>query len=234
MDKRKVIVNFSGGKDSTVAILEALKVYPKDEIVLCFQDTGAEYLETEAHVKKIAEMVDLPILVLRRDKNFWDLVREQGHFPLANYRFCSSMLKYKMLRKWIQDNRKNLGTEVIVVSGLRAEESRERYKMPVWSKHEVSLKEGFTAWNWRPCHQMTQKEIYERIKAEGLPLHPCYDFSTRLSCWCCIFAHPNEVRPYAEAHPELYEKACLIEDEIKCKWKPGFALNDLMKQGRLF
>ena len=43
---RKVIVNFSGGKDSTVAILETLKVYPKEEIILCFQDTGAEYLET--------------------------------------------------------------------------------------------------------------------------------------------------------------------------------------------
>ena len=43
---RKVIVNFSGGKDSTVAILETLKHYPKDEIILCYQDTGAEYLET--------------------------------------------------------------------------------------------------------------------------------------------------------------------------------------------
>ena len=45
----KVIVNFSGGKDSTVAILEALKRYPKEEIILCYQDTGAEYVETLPH-----------------------------------------------------------------------------------------------------------------------------------------------------------------------------------------
>jgi len=231
---RKVIVNFSGGKDSTVAILEALKSYPKDEIILCFQDTGAEYLETEGHVKTIAGMLDLPLLVLRRDKNFWDLVKEQGHFPLANYRFCSSCLKYKMVRKYIQDNRAALGDEVILVSGIRAEESLTRFNMPVWSKHEVSLKEGFTTWNWRPCHQMSKREILERIKAEGLPIHPCYEFSTRLSCWCCIFAHPNEVRPYAEMHPDLYEKACLLEDEIKSKWKQHIGFNDLMKQGKLF
>ncbi len=40
-DKRPWIIGFSGGKDSTVAILEALKQYPKDEIILCWQDTGA-------------------------------------------------------------------------------------------------------------------------------------------------------------------------------------------------
>jgi len=48
-----------------------------------------------------------------------------------------------------------------------------------------------------------------------------------------LFGKYNEVRTYAEEHPELYEKACLIEDEIKHKWKENFAINDLMKQGRL-
>ena len=43
---RKVIVNFSGGVDSTAAALKALEQYPKEEIVLSYRDTGAEYLET--------------------------------------------------------------------------------------------------------------------------------------------------------------------------------------------
>jgi len=37
---RKVIVNFSGGKDSTVAILEALKRYPKEDIPLLHGPRG--------------------------------------------------------------------------------------------------------------------------------------------------------------------------------------------------
>ena len=43
----------------------------------------------------------------------------------------------------------------------------------------------------------------------------------------------HEVRTYAEMHPDLYKQACLVEDEIKHKWKDGFGFNDLMKQGRL-
>ncbi|GAJ15447.1 unnamed protein product, partial [marine sediment metagenome] len=64
---RKVIVNFSGGKDSTVAILEALKRYPKEEITLCYQDTGAEYLETEGHVRMIANQLELPVTILKKE-----------------------------------------------------------------------------------------------------------------------------------------------------------------------
>lgn len=41
------------------------------------------------------------------------------------------------------------------------------------------------------------------------------------------------VREYAELHPNLYEKACLVEDEIRHKWKNGFSFNDLMVQKSL-
>lgn len=232
---RKVIVNFSGGKDSTVAILEALNRYPKDEIILCWQDTGAEYLETKGHVEKIARMLELPLVILKNELDFWADARKRQHFPTVGGRFCTRDLKVHLFRRWVIANRENLGDEIIVISGIRNEESRYRQNLPEWSEHETMLKGGkFNAWNWRPCKEMTGVEVIERIKAEGLPLHPCYDFSSRLSCWCCIFAPACEVRPYAEEHPELYEQACLLEDEIKHKWKQGFGFNDLMKQERLF
>ena len=80
---------------------------------------------------------------------------------------------------------------------------------------------------------MNAKEVFQYVKSEGLPLHPCYDFSPRCSCWNCFFSPNSVVRTYAEVHPELYEKACSVENEIKHKWKLGFGYNDLMKQGRL-
>lgn len=231
---RKVIINFSGGKDSTVAILETLKQYPKDEIILCFQNTGAEYLETETHVKTIATMLELPLVVLRNEVDFWDDIRQRQHFPTPGGRFCTRDLKVHLFRRWVIANRGNLGDKIIVVSGIRNEESRYRESLPEWSEHETMLKGGkFDAWNWRPCKKMTTQEVKDRIRSEGLPLHICYEFSARLSCWCCIFAKKHEVRAYAEMHPELYEQACLMEDEIKHKWKENFAINDLMKQGRL-
>lgn len=232
---RKVIVNFSGGKDSTVAALEALKRYPKEEITLCFQDTGAEYDETEGHIRQIAQMLDLPLVILKPSRDWWQHIRERGYFPMPSVRSCTQELKVHVVRSWIRQNRESLGDELVVVSGIRADESLSRSKLPMWAEHETSLKgeDKQKVYRWFPCHEMTSQEVFERIRAEGLPLHPCYDFSSRLSCWCCIFAKKHEVRAYAEMRPDLYEKVCLLEDEVKHKWKPGFAINDLMKQGRL-
>lgn len=234
MNKRTVIVNFSGGKDSTAATLEALKRYPKDEIVLCWQDTGAEYLETPAHIQLIANTLELPLIILRYDKDFWELARSRGYFPHPFQRQCTAYLKRDLFKKWVRHNRDFLGDEVVIVFGLRGEESQSRSKLSEWGYHITHLKDGsFTARVWLPCLRMSEQEVKDRIKAEGLPLHPCYDFSSRCSCWCCIFQPNSVVRTYAEAHPDLYQKACLLEEDIKHKWKDGFGFNDLMKQGKL-
>lgn len=232
---RTVIVNVSGGKDSTLAIVKSLEEFPREEILLCHQDTGAEYLETRSHVEKIAGLFDLPLIILADEDGFWGKVQKQGSFPIPSTRKCTRQLKKDVLRNWIRRNRELLGDEVVIVSGHRAEESRARSKMDqLIILPELTLKDGsFTTYGYLPCLEMKETEVYERIRAEGLPLHPCYEFSTRCSCWCCIFQPNGVVREYAEMHPEIYEEACLLEDDIKHKWKAGFGFNDLMKQGRL-
>lgn len=225
----KVIVNFSGGKDSTVAILKVLRKYPKKDVILSYQDTGADYLETLPHVKRIAKLFKLSLVILKRYEDFWELARRMRHFPTPRMRNCTLYLKVRELNKWIRANRENLGNEIIIVSGIRAEESLHRSKLPEWGLNETTLKDGsFVAKTWLPCLELKEKQVYDIIKSEGLPLHPCYEFSRRCNCWCCFFQPNCMVREYAKMHPELYEKACLLEDEIKHKWKNEFAFNDLM------
>jgi len=224
----KVIVNFSGGKDSTVAILKVLRKYPKKDVILCYQDTGADYLETLPHVKRIAKLFKLPLVILKRHEDFWELARRLRHFPTRRMRNCTLYLKVRELNKWIRANRENLGNEILVVSGIRGEESLHRSKLPEWGLHPTTLKDGsFVAKTWLPCLELKEKEIYDIIKSEGLPLCPCYEIDRRCNCWCCIFQRNDVARLYAKMHPDLYEKACLIEDEIKHKWKNKFGFNDL-------
>jgi len=231
--ERKVIVNFSGGKDSTVAILEALKHYPKEEIILCWQDTGAEYLETEGHVRLIAKTLNLPLVIQRAKRNFWEETEHRQFFPTPVVRHCTEHLKHNVFNKWLTANFRGKGYEIVVVSGIRAEESRSRARLHEWENPQGHKMVQTASKLWYPCLDMSYQEVKDKVKAEGLPLHPCYEFATRCSCWCCIFANNCEVREYAEAHPDLYEKACLLEDRIKNKWKYRFGFNDLMKQGKL-
>jgi len=225
----KVIVNFSGGKDSTVAVLKALERYPREKIILCYQDTGAEYVETLPHVKMMAGLFELPLVILKRYEDFWELTQRLHHFPTPQMRNCTLYLKARELNKWIRANRESLDSEIIIVSGIRGEESLHRSKLPEWGINETTLKDGsFIARTWNPGLHLKEKEVYDIIKSEGLPLHPCYEFSRRCNCWCCMFQPNHIVREYAEMHPDLYEKACLVEDEVKHKWKNEFGFNDLM------
>jgi len=238
MNKRTVLINFSGGKDSTVAILEALKVYPKEELLLCYQDTGADYLETPAHVELIAKTFELPLVVIKAKRDFFAQVKERGYFPTADCRLCTSDLKRDATNQWIRKHRKELGNELIVVSGIRGEESKRRSLLPEREEHPTTLKNGtFKATTWYPCLHFKENEIYERIAAEGLPLHPVYKkaggFSDRVSCWCCIFQRNSAVREYAEMHPELGEKLINLEQEVKHRWKDSTSFEDVMNQGRL-
>lgn len=232
---RKVIVNISGGVDSTAAILEALAVYPKEELTLCYQDTGADHPETTPHVEYIARVLDLPLVILKPVEDFWQLSKRRGIFPTPQHRHCTSYLKRDLFNHWLTVNFKGQGHEIIVVNGIRGEESPGRALCKEWQDPADARYVKTASKLWHPCLDMSKLAVKERVMAEGLELHPCYQITDRCSCWCCIFAHPNIVRAFAELHPELYEKACLAEDGIGMKWsyKYNIGFNDLMKQGRL-
>ena len=228
----KVIVNFSGGKDSTVASLEAIKHYPKEDVILCYQDTGAEYKGTREHVIQIANTLELPLTILEPKRDWFEQVRHDA-FPFTPaIRKCTWKLKVEIYRKWLTNFRRENGLgreEIINVFGIRGEESTSRAKLTEWGydPHVGKI--------WRPCIYMRGQEVKDRVINEGLPLHYCYQFSTRCNCWLCIFAKKCVIRSYIEANPDEWEKACLLEDEIK---KPLLGrhdkISDIMKQGRLF
>lgn len=229
---RKVIVNFSGGKDSTVAILETLKRYPKEAIELVFMDTGAEYKGTREHVITVANTLELPLTILEPKRDWFEQVRHDNMPFTPALRKCTWRLKVDIYHSWLSKYRRERGIavdDIITVTGIRGEESLSRSKLTEWQRE--GHRQG---WYWRPCVYMREQEVKERIRAEGLPLHYCYEFSSRCNCWLCIFAGYNEIRTYAEMNPDEWEKACLLEDEIgKPLLGVHAAINDLMKQGRL-
>ena len=233
---RTVIVNFSGGIDSTAAVLKAIEEFPREEIILIYQNTKADYIETPGHVERIANMLNLPLISLEDEKGFFGRVQDYGYFPLPKTRVCTRQLKKDITEKWIRTNRETLGNEIIQIFGFRAQEGQGRANMEKFAVNEsLTLKRNnFNAYFYLPVHDMTKIQAREYVEANGLPIHPCYEFSERCSCWCCIFQPNHVVREYAEMQPKLYEEACLVEDEIKHKWKEGFGFNDLMRQRKLF
>ena len=66
--KIKIIVQFSGGKDSQACLIKACKDYGSESITAVFCDTGWEHEETYVHVKEISEKLGVNLVVLKNSK----------------------------------------------------------------------------------------------------------------------------------------------------------------------
>lgn len=86
----KIIVTFSGGKDSLASLLWIRNnLSKKFETVFC--DTGWESEITYNHIKDIDQKLGLNIVYLKSKQydGMIDMVKKKGRFPSTMSRFCT-------------------------------------------------------------------------------------------------------------------------------------------------
>jgi len=123
----KVLVAWSGGKDSQASLIWACKKYGAKNVDAIFCDTGWENPITYLHVVDICEQMGVPLTILRSSKydGFEDLANKKKRFPSTKARFCTEELKTKPMIDHILSLRDHL----IIVQGIRADESNARALM---------------------------------------------------------------------------------------------------------
>lgn len=123
----KVIVTYSGGKDSQASLLWTLNNLTKTPIVV-FCDTGWEHELTYKHIEETTAALGLELITLRSKKydGMVDLARKKKRFPSTRNRFCTIELKTTPMIDYILDVVKD---DFIVVQGIRAAESPNRALM---------------------------------------------------------------------------------------------------------
>ncbi len=145
-DKKPWIIGYSGGKDSTTVVelvFQALKELKAEERIkqvhVITADTMVEnplilpIIETfMKKVKLFAQKYELPIeghiLLPRIEESYWSLLIGQGYpLPIQNFRWCTDRLKIKPSSEFIHSQVSEYG-EVIIVLGVRKDESISRYK----------------------------------------------------------------------------------------------------------
>lgn len=157
-DTRVIMVGFSNGKDSTVAlamVLEALmeidsKHYDK-KVYIVHSDTRLEIEPTAVLADKVfdnlynyIEKYNLPVKILRVEpelKNrYWSLFLGKGYLlPTQQGRWCTSRLKVdvseKAINKILEDNKEGF----IAITGVRRDESNERNRSMIENSIEDSI-----------------------------------------------------------------------------------------------
>jgi len=224
----KLIVQFSGGKDSLATLLYVIEHYTKKpEVVFC--DTGWESGVTLAHIGEIEEQTGLRFKYLRsrKYKDFLDLCVKKKRAPSTKARFCTASLKIEPMIDFILDEVKD---NSVIYQGVRGDESLSRSKMPKqcgyfdnvinnfkFSYRRKEILEYCKIYSTdliRPIFEWTANEVFNYIHTRGFKANPLYyEGFQRVGCFPCIMCRHREIKLIAEKHPEYISKVEKIEHE---------------------
>lgn len=199
MRDRLYHIGISGGKDSGALLIWMVNEsgIPHEQLRATFCDTGNEIDETYNQVRLLSERV-FPVEWLKPELDFYELARKKKRFPSTKARFCTQDLKMKPTKAYID---RLIGDyEVIGVSGVRADESRERALLPEWGDPMESY---FGIVEWRPLLKWTIVEVVAIHKKYGIPMNELYaKGAKRVGCFPCIMSRKSEIRNIVRNYPE--------------------------------
>ena len=187
-----VIVPWSGGKDSTAALLLALKVYGRDRVKVVYGDTGTEFPDSTRYVEEIAKK--LGIEIVRAYAGIDRELMRGAPLPSHDNRWCT-ILKVKA----IEDTALKLaeGRTLLLVGDRDAESPRRSARPPVRRAYTGDMLVATPLRMWSAAHV----QLY--IISNGLPLNPMYYYGFyRIGCYMCPALRNWEI--YAMTTTELH------------------------------
>jgi 3'-phosphoadenosine 5'-phosphosulfate sulfotransferase (PAPS reductase)/FAD synthetase len=233
-----IFFSTSGGKDSSAAAL-ATSAY-LDEIghkgprMLIHSDLGrVEHKASLPMCERLAERLGLELVVVRREAgdlmDRW-LVRWRNNcaryanleciklilpWSTASLRFCTSELKSAILARYMRQ--RFPGQTIIAVSGIRAQESPNRAKAPVFLPQPrlFNATLGTRGYDWHPIHHWSLADVLAYHEVRGFPLHEAYwkYNMSRVSCAYCILSSLSDLTASATIveNQDIYREMVALE-----------------------
>ena len=225
--KERHLLALSGGKDSAALAVYMREKYAHLPMEYVFIDSGCELPETYAYLDKLKAILGIEIIYIRSRRNFeyW-LKMFKGVLPAPRNRWCTRLLKLDPYAEWLKKNCKEM--TVFNYAALRSDEDRTGYQ----SKSEkVISKFPFVV------DGMVLEDVKSMLYESGLGLPEYYAWRQRSGCYFCFYQRDNEWRGLRRYHPELFEKACMMEEnhaDGRCyTWRDSGFLRELSEGGDL-
>ncbi len=233
----KIIVQFSGGKDSQACLIKAVNDYGKDNVTAIFCDTGWEHPCTYDHIKYVVENLGVQLITLRNEKvgSFQNLCKQMKCFPVASRRACTAVLKIEPMIDWVV----NQNDSLIIIQGIRAMESKSRSEMLVECSYfkdyyiRIIGKNGKEKWaedyhrtkvlKWcethdasvlRPIFKWSAQDVIDYILKNGQKPNPLYSKgASRVGCFPCIMSRFSDIRMLSK-DKEMKYRLINLEKEV--------------------
>ena len=232
MDKPNwIVVNFSGGKDSTAMLLHMMELGEHiDEVICC--DVGKEFPAMYRHIEKVKKIVEkegIKFTYLKAEKpwDYWmfdhNIVGKNGNpnrkgfsWALMLGRWCTRTMKTDVIDKYFRQLRKE--KNIIRCLGIAIDETaRVTNKNNTGADKRLPLVE----WEW------TEKDCLEYCYNKGFDWEGLYEIFHRVSCWCCPLQPLQELRKLREHFPNLWEELKDMDKRTWRQFRSDYSVEDL-------
>lgn len=247
MDLREydwIVVNTSAGKDSQTTLRLVAELADEqgvsDRIMVAHADLGR--IEWEGCKELAQQQADHYNLggqfwaMARPQGDFLQLVRDRGKWPDSKNRLCTSSLKRDQITKLFTELTRKLNlprgkaARILNCMGMRAEESPMRSKMQPFVPGQRGSNNLRQIDLWLPIHAWRLQQVWDSIKASGVPHHQAYDLGMkRLSCKFCIFADKASLAIAGRHDPALLAEYVALEQEIGHTFRNGFRIAEIQE-----
>lgn len=183
-DEEKLVISFSGGKDSTVTDDIVKKALSNPSIVTIFGNTTLEFPTTIEYAERYRN--DHPHAIFQIAKNeeqvFMDVCEDIGP-PARMMRWCCSMFKTgpitRILNSLYREQR------ILTFYGIRKAESvsRSKYNRVEGDSESVKIQKQTVA---SPIFFWNDIDVWLYILSEKIDFNYAYRLGyNRVGCWCC-------------------------------------------------
>ncbi len=182
--EERIVVSFSGGKDSTVTADLAVKALSNPSLVHIFGDTTLEFPSTIEYAHRFRDAHPDAIFQIAKndEQNFYDVCEDIGP-PARMMRWCCSMFKTGPITRVI--NSLYRSQQILTFYGIRKSESvsRSKYNRIEDSADSVKIQQQTVA---SPIFFWKDIDIWLYLIAENVDFNDAYRLGyDRVGCWCC-------------------------------------------------
>ena len=180
----RVVISFSGGKDSTVVADIVTRALNNPSLVHIFGNTTLEFPTTLAYANRYRENHPFAIFqnAVNDEQNFFDVCEDIGP-PARMMRWCCSMFKTGPISRVISSLYRD--QKILTFYGIRKSESvtRSKYNRVEGDAESIKIRQQTVA---SPIFFWKDADVWLYILSEGIDFNFAYRLGyDRVGCWCC-------------------------------------------------
>mgnify|MGYP006297515587 CR=1 FL=1 len=210
------VIDFSGGRDSSLAALWARANLPQARVLALYVDLGAEFPGFPVHVIRVAQHIGMELEILRTPQTIFEGLLEEG-WPPWIAPWCQNWM-HNALAERIRAEFNSRTT--VRLTGARSKQrktiSLSMADAPLGSSPEYQA--------FAPIFDWTEESVMQMLATHEVPLWDGYTRGfNRTCCWCCPGQRPAVYAAMRRQHPELFSAYLYLEKLLGYRhWDPKY------------